>query len=213
MTPPCSVRRPVEDGSAVLMALVVTLFFGALGSSLIAVANSELVLSRRVEEGHQLAYAAESGLEAAARDLETATWNAALGGASSASLWDASAPARPTGEPIDLAARTAALQQEASRQWGTRAPSWRLFARGTLDRFAGAGPIDRSPYVAVWVADDPADADGDPSLDSNGVLTLAAAALGTGRSERLFTMTIAHPPASVTAGQGGIHVVSWQEKR
>jgi hypothetical protein len=56
--------------------------------------------------------------------------------------------------------------------------------------------IDSPMYVAVWVADDPADgtggiADGNPAVDVNGTLTLHAEAVGPSGTRKVIEVTIA----------------------
>ena len=59
--------------------------------------------------------------------------------------------------------------------WGANNPRWKLFAWGPLSSMLPDNQIDSAMYVAVWVADDPADGtggviDGDPTSDVNGTL-------------------------------------------
>jgi hypothetical protein len=56
--------------------------------------------------------------------------------------------------------------------------------------------IDSAMYVAVWVADDPADGDGvtidgNPLADANGTLTLHAEAIGPGGTRKVIEVTVA----------------------
>ena len=51
--------------------------------------------------------------------------------------------------------------------------------------------IDSPMYVAVWVADDPAETDGNPAADVNGTLTLHAEALGYSGSHKAIEVTVA----------------------
>ena len=57
--------------------------------------------------------------------------------------------------------------------------------------------IDSPSYIAVWVADDPADGptlfnpDGDPLVDSNGTLTLHAEAFGPTGTHKVIEVTVA----------------------
>jgi hypothetical protein len=56
--------------------------------------------------------------------------------------------------------------------------------------------IDSPMYVAVWVADDPADGtggvpDGDPLADVNGTLTLHAEAFGPAGTRKVIEVTVA----------------------
>jgi hypothetical protein len=46
-------------------------------------------------------------------------------------------------------------------------------------------------YVAVWVADDPAETDNDPTADTNGTLTLHAEAYGPGGTHKVIEVTVA----------------------
>jgi hypothetical protein len=59
-----------------------------------------------------------------------------------------------------------------------------------------ANQINSSMYVAVWVADDPADGtggvmDGDPLSDVNGTLTLHAEAFGPAGTRKVIEVTVA----------------------
>jgi hypothetical protein len=46
-------------------------------------------------------------------------------------------------------------------------------------------------YIAVWVADDPAETDGNPLADGNGTLTLHAEAYGPNGSRKVVEVTVA----------------------
>ncbi len=51
--------------------------------------------------------------------------------------------------------------------------------------------IDSQMYMAVWVADDPADNDNDPLTDANGTLTLHAEAYGPSGTRKVIEVTVA----------------------
>ena len=51
--------------------------------------------------------------------------------------------------------------------------------------------IDSPMYVAVWVADDPAETDGNPATDGNGTLTLHAEAVGPSGTRKVIEVTVA----------------------
>jgi hypothetical protein len=52
-------------------------------------------------------------------------------------------------------------------------------------------PASATPfYLAVWVADDVADGDGDPLNDANGILALRAVALGPGGIRAVTAVSI-----------------------
>ena len=70
-------------------------------------------------------------------------------------------------------------------------PAWRLFAWGRIDSILPDDSIDSAGYVAVWVADDPADGDGDPTVDTNGTLTLHAEAYGPSGTRKVIEVTVA----------------------
>ena len=51
-------------------------------------------------------------------------------------------------------------------------------------------------YLAVWVSDDPAEVDGDPSADTNGVIAVLAEAIGPDGSIRTIEATVAKTNAN-----------------
>jgi hypothetical protein len=67
----------------------------------------------------------------------------------------------------------------------------RLFAYGPISDMLPNSTIDSPMYVAVWIADDPAEADGDPAADTNGTLTLHAEALGPMGTRKVIEVTVA----------------------
>jgi hypothetical protein len=109
----------------------------------------------------------------------------------------------PTGGSMVLCCgtNTATTQLQADTDglnlWGANNPQWKLFAWGPLADILSNSQIDSTIYVAVWVADDPADSadgatpDGNPLNDSNGVLTLHAEAIGAGGTRKVVEVTVA----------------------
>ena len=82
------------------------------------------------------------------------------------------------------------------------------FARAWLSALTPT--IDSPLYVAVWIADDPAETDGDPARDGTdasnpgaGILQLRSQAFGPGGAHRALEVTIAR------AGVG-LRVISWR---
>jgi hypothetical protein len=51
--------------------------------------------------------------------------------------------------------------------------------------------------VAVWVADDRADTDGDPDRDSNGMIAVRAVAFGPGDASAALELTLAREAGRV----------------
>ena len=101
---------------------------------------------------------------------------------------------------------------------------WRLFGYAPLDTLLdAAGPgasgaagtgtgtgsgsgsgADSTLYTVAWVADDPADGDGNPSADANGRVTVRVEAFGPFRSRQALIATVRR--------QGGsLELISWRE--
>jgi hypothetical protein len=74
-----------------------------------------------------------------------------------------------------------------------------------------AGQVDSAMYVVIWVADDPSEVDGAPTVDANGVLTVRAQAYGPGGTKRMVEATVARmgPPGPA----GGVLTLSWRAIR
>jgi hypothetical protein len=79
---------------------------------------------------------------------------------------------------------------DALNQWGANSPQWKLFAHAPLSRVL-PNQIDSPMYVAIWIADDPAEDDGNPLADTNGTLTIHAEAMGPGGTRKIIEVTIA----------------------
>jgi hypothetical protein len=58
----------------------------------------------------------------------------------------------------------------------------------------GEDPATTRTYVAAWIADDVSDADGNPSADQNGVVTIHAEAFGLAGTRRIIDATLAWRP-------------------
>ena len=195
---------------AVVIALLATLLLTALGVSIALLGIEESMLSLHERTARALRNAASAGAQLAVADLRMApSWDPLLAPAAMPPLsaipgrfLDSSLtpPAPWNGASIDLVAATAALQAAAT---GARGPSdapqtWRLYLSGPLGRAAptsGAGPW----YIAVWIADDRADMDGDPSVDSNGLLSVHAAAYGPAEAAVGIDLTLRRLPSGAVA--------------
>jgi hypothetical protein len=99
-------------------------------------------------------------------------------------------------DPIELTTR---LQREsdAHSRWPGNDPVWRLYQHGRLADVLAQRPLADSPYVVVWVADDEADADGDPRRDANHLLEARVDAFGTGRAHHVVLVTLRRRPHGV----------------
>ena len=109
-------------------------------------------------------------------------------------------PPAPWGGPaLDLLALTADVQSAADT--GNGDPQvWRLFESGRLDRLV-PGTSPGPWYLAVWVADDWADGDGNPSVDVNGILAIRAVAFGPGGAVMTTAVSVMKP---TVAGEPGV---------
>jgi hypothetical protein len=184
-------------------------------------------------------YAADAAIELAARDLsQVANWDSVLAGARQSTFTDG-APGGVRGIPgggnVDLTAATNMLncgkasnctdaQMDATsreRPWGINNPRWRLFAFGPLDQFAQlAQPA--ACYLAVWIADDGREEDGDPFADAleegepgHGIVRVHAEVFGHAGSRRAIEAELARAcrGGGVGACLAGIRVQSWLELR
>ncbi len=93
-------------------------------------------------------------------------------------------------------ARTQALNQSLAARFpmGADTPRWRLVATADEDDVA----------VSVWVADDPADRDGNPEADSNGLVAVRAEARRASGALRVVEVHVARDGA-------GTRRLSWRE--
>jgi Tfp pilus assembly protein PilX len=228
-------HRTREGGIALIVALLATLVLSALGLSLMVLASTEALIAGNYRDGVEAFHAADAGLERVIPELALAPdWSAVLGapgGVRSAvpsSFGDATLSAvLADGRTLDLvkmanllncpqvfpqaATPCTAAQMDHSagvRPWGSNNPRWRLYANGPLSAL-GAG-VDSPFYVAVWVADDPAETDGDPARDGmdasnpgSGILQVRSDAFGPGGSRRTVEATLGRAGA-------GLRIISWR---
>ena len=198
-------------------------------------AGTETLIAGNYRDGVEALHAADAALERAITDVaRSPDWTALLissdgvASAAPASFGDAALNvALVDGRTLELAKATNQLncphvfppaatpcspaQMDHSggdRPWGSNNPRWRLYARGPLSALAPA--IEAALYVAVWIADDPAETDGDPARDGSdasnpgaGIVQLRSQAFGPGGAHRAVEATIAR------AGVG-VRVISWR---
>lgn len=184
--------RSGERGIAVVATLMALVLVSALGSALLLLSAGETLAAANYRDALVASYAAEAAIETVLPELQKRDdWNplltspdgiraamtAALSGPLIFSLDD--------GHVLNLAGITARANcpqvypppavcsdaqmnaSTADRPWGKNNPRWRLYAWGPLDRTLpdvnGTGVV-----VAVWLADDPAENDENPSFDGAG---------------------------------------------
>ena len=207
-------RLTNQDGTALILALMSMMLLTALGATVVMVSRTETAIANNYRNSQEALYAADAAIERVVQDLlMVPRWNDILadggggvaGVTSSFTVGNPGSPITlPAGGKITLNAATAALQAatDADDLWGTNNPRWRLFGWGPLADLLGTSGIDSNMYVAVWIADDPADggsltvADGNPLLDANGTLTLRAEAIGPGGTRKTIEVTVARTSAT-----------------
>ncbi len=200
-------RLSNQEGSALVIALMVMMLLTALGAAAVMVSNTETRIAGNYRDSQEALYAADAAVERVVQDLLLVPrWNDILNGTAQSGFTEGnstSALALPGGGTATLCcgtnSATAQIQAETDTMnlWGANNPRWRLFAWGPLNSMLPGHQIDSPMYVAVWVADDPADSadgvtiDGNPLADANGTLTLHAEALGPGGTRKVIEVTVA----------------------
>jgi len=192
---------------ALLMALFASALLTGLGLSLALMGSGEMTLAGRGRETASAAYAARAAATQAFAELrQQPSWAGVIRQGAYPEL--SSTPARdvdtsltptaPWGTVLDLRALTTQLQAETDAAAGVGDPiAWRLFAYGPLGRLVPAGPWTHY-YLLVWVSDDRADGDGNPSADMNGSILVHAEALGADGGRTIVDATVQR-----TAAPGG----------
>ena len=203
----------------------------AVGAGLVLITTTEIRVGSAHQEGDAVFYAAEGGLEIAMASLRAAADPTEVMTGRERSGFSDGAPsgsrAIPGGSAVDLGTLTHQLRCGRTRActdaemdavtllrpWGANNPRWQLYVHGSLAALIGAPDTTPSPYVAVWVGDDPLEDDGDPLADApadthrgHGVLMLHAEAFGAAGRRRALEATVAR------VGHG-LRVHSWKELR
>ncbi|HZB24480.1 MAG TPA: pilus assembly PilX N-terminal domain-containing protein [Vicinamibacterales bacterium] len=190
-------RLAAEKGAALVIALMAVMLLTALGAAVIMVTNTETSISANYKNSTEALYAADAAVERVVQDLlMVPRWNDILAGTAQSAFVDGSPSTSvqlPGGGHVKLDTATQQLQAEsdAGATWGANNPQWRLFAWGAINDMLQNNTIDSPMYVAVWVADDPAEADGNPAADTNGTLTLHAEAYGPMGTRKVIEVTVA----------------------
>ena len=200
-------RLANEEGTALIIALMAMLLLTALAAAVVMVSSTEVKIAGNYNNGQETLYAADAAVERVVQDLLLIPrWNDILAGSVKSALIDGPDTTLKSvsgGTTILLccAANSATGQLQAltdtANLWGTNNPKWKLFAYAPLKDMLPDVEIDSASYIAVWVADDPADSidgvnpDGDPLVDSNGTLTLHAEAFGPTGTHKVIEVTVA----------------------
>jgi len=227
-----------DRGIALILVILFTAFLSALGLGVLLAVFMDRLATGNMNGSVGMLYAADAGIELAARDLAQAPdWDTVLSGSTRGSFTDGAAGgvhALPGGGSIDLTVATNMLncgksnnctpaQMDANsreRPWGSNNPRWQLYAYGPIERLA---PLLRPVpcYLAVWIADDGREQDGNPGTDAadeesgHGIVRVHAETFATGGPKRVVEAELAR--ACTGEGGGaclpGIRVQSWIELR
>ena len=228
-----------QRGVALIMVILVTTFLSALGLGLMMAVFMDRLATGNMSSSVAMLYAADAGIELAARDLANVTnWNAALTGSELATFTDGAPEgvrALPGGGEVDLTVATNLLNcgrstnctaaemnaNSRERPWGSNNPRWQLFAFGPMAKFSElARPAPC--YLAVWIADDGRERDGEPLADESaedapghGIVRVRAEAFGFAGGRRAVEAELSRvcPGGVAAACRPGIRVQSWQELR
>lgn len=207
--------RQGERGAALVVALMATMLLSALGLALILTTTTETKITGNYVHSQEAMYAADAAIERMVQDVLTVPdWNNMLSGAQRSAFVDGAASGNrtlPNGAVINLTEATNMINcgklttcsttemntSTEDRPWGANNPRYQLFAYGPSNNFIETGTLNSPFYVIVWVADDPADSDGDPTKDGNdannkgsGVVLLRAEAWGGRGAHKVIEVTL-----------------------
>jgi hypothetical protein len=224
MTAAFSWGRDGERGSALLTALLLVVLFGALAAAVTVATRTETLIAANFRQSRETLHAAEGAAALAIHALAAQPdWTLVLSGAVSSSFVDgASAGTRrlPGGDTIALCCGPGSVTDDVRQRaygggdWGADTPVWRLFAWGPATAWLGAGRIESALYIAVWVADDPHDGDGNPAVDSNRTIVVHAQAFAPAGGRRVIESLVRRPIVGATgAPSAGVSNVVWHEIR
>jgi hypothetical protein len=220
-----NVLRSDERGMALIVALMAMALMSALGMALMLMSQTETMISANYRDSMEGQYAADAGIERVMDDVLTVPdWNTLLAStdgitSSVTSGFIDATPSSPVtmadGRTINLGSATnmvncgkvtacSSTDMDAStmdRPWGKNNPRFRLYAWGPVNDLIPTGTLNSPFYVAVWVADDAAENDDNPSKDGDpsptgnpnggaGVLTLRAESFGPMGAHHVIETTI-----------------------
>jgi hypothetical protein len=209
-------------GAALLLVITLVLLLAAIGAAVSVASRTEILIAASFRQGREAMYAAEGAVGRAVRDLAVLPdWNVVLSGAVRSPFTEGAATSSrvlPGGDTLTLCCGPLSLTDEVQhralggRRWGDDTPLWQMFAWGPVSAWSAGAAIDSRLYVVVWVADDPDDWDGDPTVDSNGILGIYAHALGPRGARGVVDALIRRAPA---ADEGPppprVRILSWRE--
>ncbi len=203
-----------ERGIAVVIALLAMVLLGALAAALMTLTTTETLVSASFRRSLEVAHGAEAALERGLHDLSAMPdWSPALAAppANVTSSFDdgETTPRGPDGRRLDLTRLTADRQRasDARGGFGANNPAWRLFSHAPLRALLASPGPDLPLYLAVWIADDESDGDGNPAIDTNGRILVGAVAFGAGGARGEVEARIER------AVSGELRLLAWRQAR
>lgn len=225
-----SITRP-EAGFGLVAVLVWLSLLATLALGVALATSAEPPAAGALHDKLRMTRAAESAVALALAALAQQTdWTDAPAGAVPSPFTDgAPGPRTVGGTVIDLVAETnlrtcgraaacddlATAASSPARPWGVRNPRWQLLVHQPLAALDAAAGTVCPCYLMAWVADDPADADGDPRRDApvgvegHGVLLVRGVAVAGAGVLGEVEALVAQPCRRSAALCGGIRVQSW----
>ncbi|MEO6212111.1 MAG: PilX N-terminal domain-containing pilus assembly protein [Vicinamibacterales bacterium] len=210
-----------EQGSALLLAIILTVLLAAVGAAAMLAGHSETLIAAHFRQGHEAVYVAEGALSRAIRDIaDLPAWTAILSGVATSTFVDGPSDVSkrlPTGGMVVLccggSSQTVNLQVRGNGagDWGANTPQWRIYSWGPASAWLPDGNIQSVFYTVVWASDDVADGDGDPAVDSNGTIALNSLAIGPQGARRAVHALVQR--VATGGGQPRVRVLSSRETR
>ncbi len=235
-------RTPGTRGAALILALLALALLGTVGLGLVLNTSAETIVTGNFQYSEDALYASDAGIDRAFLDLvANGDWTAMLRGAGTSPFIDGSpggARMLPDGSSLDLTAATNLLncghpqacspgEMDAStpeRPWGVNNPRWRLWIYAPLERLTGISTNGARTYVVVWIGDDQAENDNDPTVDGAGgdnpgrdLVVLHAEAYGVQGARRVVEATVSRKSApgddEAPDTHGRVRILSWRTIR
>lgn len=198
-----------EQGAALVMSLLVIICLSGLALGMVAASSAERQIAGNARGAAAAGLAADAVIEGVIAEVAAVSdWSVLLAGDRSSAFQDATRrPVTPSRAVVDLDRVTAEVQADTAGTFplGAGTPVWRLYAWGPLTRLAGLPSSDSGAYVAVWVADDPADGDGVATVDANETIMVHSEAFGFGGTRRSSDAVLGRAPF-------GVRVLSWRSR-
>ena len=227
-------HRPAWSDPRGFGLITVLLWLSLLATAALGVAlatSAEPSATSALHDRLRLVRAAESAVSLAVSMLAAqADWTLVPGAGLASPFTDgAPGPRVIAGWPFDLVTETrmrtcgrvvpcddaSTSSAAAGRPWGVRNPRWQLVVHLPLADLDAVAARACPCYLVAWVADDPADDDGDPDRDAppgtagHGVLLVHGAAVGAQGALAEVEALVAQPCRRSNLACAGIRVQSW----